>query len=101
MKILFAVLLLPLSFSAYAEEKDDTDYLVNLMVTAKATGMCGVFGQMARFQASTKMPGGDEFILRFLNTEAARLGHDAASFMEQCPIVIQRYDETMKILGVE
>ena len=69
--ILFLILSTPLQ----AKEKSDSEFIVELMVVAKATGMCGVFSQMANFQEATKMPGGDEFIVRFIKTEAALLGH--------------------------
>ena len=88
---------------AYAEEKgaEESNMLVELMVVAKATGMCGVFAQMTTFQQATKMPGGDEFIVRFLQTEAARLGHSLDSFLEQCPIFVDKYTQTMEALGAD
>jgi len=93
------VLLLIMPLSTYGEERNNSEYLSGLLINAKATGMCGVFGQMARFQESTKMPGGDEFIIRFLNTESARLGHTTLSFMKECPKVIKNHAATMKSLN--
>ena len=88
-----------LSTLTYADEKTDSEFALDLMVTAKATGMCGVFSQMVSFQDSTKMPGGDDFIVRFINTEAARLGYTLDSFMKMCPIIVKKYNDTMQLLG--
>lgn len=94
------LILLAVPFSSHALE-DDSNIVKNLMVTAKATGMCGVFSQMVAFQDSTKMPGGDEFIVRFLNTEAVRLGYELNEFMKTCPIVVKKYNDTMSLLNSE
>lgn len=58
--------------------------VASLMLSSKFTGMCGVFGQMANFQESTKIPGGDEFMNRFLATELARLNMSSETFIKQC-----------------
>ncbi|WP_345970897.1 hypothetical protein WCX72_03385 [Sulfurimonas sp. HSL1-6] len=73
--------------------------LINLMIIAKATGMCGTIKQLTAFQESTKMPGGDEFILRFVNTEAARLGKTVPQFLSECQSSIEIYTKTMQSLG--
>lgn len=67
-KILFlfiAVLLIPIT-SLQANEGNEQ--LEELLVIAKFHGMCGVFHQLASFQKSTQMVGGNEFFLRFTNT---------------------------------
>lgn len=74
--------LLALPYAAGAES-DDFD-LAGIMATSKFTGGCGILSQMARFQETTEMDGGDEFILRFMNTEAARLGKTLEEYMQQC-----------------
>ena len=68
MRKIIITLSLLMTLPALAEkEKNDTgDVIIEMMVVSKATGMCGVFAQMVNFQQSTKMPGGDEFIVRFL-----------------------------------
>jgi hypothetical protein len=103
MRILTFILLLWIPFSVSAEDKaeDDMSAVIEMMVVAKATGMCGVFSQMANFQEATKMAGGDEFVVRFIKTEAVRLGHTLESFMAQCPPVIEKYNSTMKLLGYQ
>lgn len=103
MRNILFILLAMFSFSSYAEETSDGDMnaVIEMMVVAKATGMCGVISQMVNFQQATKMPGGDEFVVRFLTTEAARLGHTLESFTGQCPSVFEKYNSTMKLLGFE
>ena len=48
---------------------------------------------MASFQESTKMPGGDEFLLRFLATEQARLGMSPQEFLKACQKSISTYTD--------
>lgn len=92
---------LPLVFlssfvDAVAEE--DNNPLIEIIVASKATGMCGAIQQMVSFQESTKMTGGDEFIARFVSTEAARLGKTVPEFVAQCEAAISIYTETMNTL---
>lgn len=105
MKYIITLTLFFFSFSAWAEneptENDSANMVIEMMVVAKATGMCGVFSQMANFQQTTKMKGGDEFVVRFLTTEAVRLGHTLESFMAQCPEVVKKYNAYMELLGYE
>ena len=97
--IVFLFLLFPFLANAEQSENEAMDEVIGMMVVAKATGMCGVLSQLVRFQETTKMKGGDEFIMRFLNTEAARLGHTVESYIGQCPSVIEKYKGFMELLG--
>jgi len=65
-----------------AEEAGDT--ALTLLVTANFAGGCQIISQMATFQQSTKMTGGDAFLERFLSTESARLGMTPKQYVEQC-----------------
>jgi hypothetical protein len=100
MRTLLFFIFLTMSSQIFSQEEDaeDSGPLIDALVTAKATGMCGVFSQMVNFQEATKMPGGDEFIVRFLNTEAARLGHTLETFMQSCITAADNYAATMKTL---
>ena len=97
--MVFLLLLVPALANAEESDKEAGDQLVSMMVVAKATGMCGVLSQLVRFQETTKMKGGDEFVMRFLNTEAARLGHTVESYIGQCPSVIEKYKGYMELIG--
>ncbi len=97
--IVFLFLLFPFLANAEQSDKEAMDEVIGMMVVAKATGMCGVLSQLVRFQETTKMKGGDEFIMRFLHTEAARLGHTVESYIGQCPSVVEKYKGFMELLG--
>ncbi|KZN61527.1 hypothetical protein [Pseudoalteromonas luteoviolacea] len=95
---LSVILLSTISFGAYSSN-DDTAPLIEMLIIDKHTGACGMIQQMASFQSSTKMEGGAEFIQRFVNTEAARLGKTSNEFIKECEESIARYSGTMKALG--
>lgn len=89
-----------LTFNVYANEKENENKpLIEMLVIAKSTGMCGNIKQLVAFQETTKMDGGDDFLLRFLNTEAARLGQDLPELLTQCKSSISIYTRTMESLG--
>lgn len=69
------------------------------LVISKMTGACGMVKQMAAFQEATKMPGGDDFLMRFMTTEAARLGETPLGFLERCKGAIEFYVELTKAAG--
>ena len=81
--------------SAHANENDA---VIDMLIAAKATGMCGTFKQLSAFQESTKMPGGDDFLVRFLNTEAARLGKTLPQFLKECQTAVEYYTTIMRAL---
>ena len=62
-----------------------------LLAAAKLSGACGIIGQMASFQDSTKMPGGTEFLNRFMSTEAARLGWTLDQYLSNCRNALNTY----------
>ena len=65
-----------LMFSAQAHAQNtDAQAIKVMLVNAKVAGMCGTLKQLSAFQQATQMPGGNDFIVRFFNTEAARLGN--------------------------
>lgn len=70
----------------------------SILAVAKLAGGCGMIQQMVAFQNSTKMLGGDEFLVRFLATESARLGFATDSYVEFCAGAINLYS-TMKELA--
>ncbi|WP_316423345.1 hypothetical protein [Escherichia coli] len=94
MKRIAILLILFFSTIVCAKPKSDNGDLKGLqelMITSKVAGMCGTIKQMATFQESTKMPGGDEFLQRFLTTEQARLGMNPQEFLEACQKSISAY----------
>ncbi len=87
------LLILLLSTSVQADEG-----LVEVLVVSKMTGLCGAMNQQARFQTTTKMEGGDEFVDRFWSVEAARLGMSVPEFLAACTKVIKTYEAYYKAL---
>lgn len=81
--IIAGVLLSSFGVGAIAAE-DGAESFQAALASAKFLGGCGILSQMAGFQQSTKMNGGDEFITRFMSTEAARLGVSVEKYMEAC-----------------
>lgn len=82
------------SLSAHAEENE----ILGIMVISKFAGLCGAFTQMLNFQESTKMDNGDEFIMRFLSVESARLGLTPEQFGNQCKENVSKYIAYYKLL---
>ena len=81
---------------AQAAEPDEMG-VKHVLTLGKFVGLCGSFAQMARFQDTTKLDGGDEFMTRFLLAESARLGMSPQEFMEQCAERTKLYDTWYEI----
>lgn len=67
-----------------AADPTESQQLHGAFVSARISGGCTLLVQMAEFQKSTKMPGGDEFLERFLGMESARLGISPAQYVKMC-----------------
>lgn len=101
-KFLFAFGILStavLANPAPKQDSADNEGLIELLIVSKVTGTCGTIKQLVAFQDATKMPGGDEFIMRFINTEMARLGKELPEFLKECEAAVKIYSETMTALG--
>lgn len=96
-----AIYLILVSGMSHANDNDENDTVMEILVVAKATGMCGAIKQMSAFQEATKMPGGDDFMHRFINTEAARLGKTLPEWLGQCKKAVAIYTELTNILEHE
>jgi hypothetical protein len=81
---------LALTGTAHAEGEAS---LQDMILVSKMAGVCGVMQQMATFQETTQMPGGNEFIERFWKTEFARLGKSQATFFKECESSIAIYNQ--------
>lgn len=91
------VLLVSLHVPAHAQT-GDAELIRVIAVNAKLAGMCGAIKQMAAFQEATQMPGGNDFLVRFINTEAARLGKDLQAFMQDCVQISKQHGQFMRSL---
>lgn len=83
MKVILSIVLASFCANAWSAEQEAPS-IQAILVSAKFLGGCGILSQMAIFQDSTKMAGGNEFIIRFMSTEAARLGMTVDQYMAQC-----------------
>jgi hypothetical protein len=102
MKYIILIIFFLVSTISFAQENEnENDTLINLLIVSKATGMCGTIKQLASFQKVTKMPSGDEFLMRFLNTEMARLGKTLPQFLKECESAVTTYTNNINALGFE
>jgi hypothetical protein len=88
-----------LAISAGAQAQDDVqaqNHLEGVLVNSKWAGACGMVRQLVDFNSTTQMPGGDEFVVRFLTTETARLGTTPLQFLEHCKGVADFHREVIK-----
>lgn len=87
-----ALLILPILVSALAHAEESCFSVSEVrMVTGKAHGACGILYSTLQFQKTTDMPGGDDFLLRYWTTEAARLGMSLEEYAAQCAQVAENY----------
>lgn len=64
-----------------------------ILATAKMAGACGILDSMINFQKTTKMEGGNAFVLRFWEVESARLGMTVEQLSNQCNQAVTGYDK--------
>ena len=92
-KILIACLLLLASASAPHAQRpvDGAISIESLLAVGKGAGACGIMTLQVEFQHTTKMASGDEFIVRFWTTEAARLGMTLQGYIDHCKQALSAY----------
>jgi hypothetical protein len=100
-RILIGLALIAAASLPVSAQSEDNEQLINLLVVSKATGMCGTLKQLSAFQESTQMTGGNEFLLRFISTEAARLGKTLPELLGECESSVAIYTRTMEELGYQ
>lgn len=69
-----------------------------VLAIAKMSGACGILNSMIYFQKTTKIPGSDEFVMRFWSAEAARLGFSMQEYSNHCNQSIAVYDKLWKAM---
>ena len=84
--LLFIALLCQLPASA------DQPEALMAMTTARLAGSCETVDALIAFQASARLPGGDEFVLKFMNAEMMRLGLSMNTFASVCAQSLERYE---------
>ncbi len=76
----------PAAFTAESELSGQ-----GILSVAKMAGACGIMDSLIQFQKTTKMAGGEEFVTRFWEVEAARLGMSVKQYSDQCNGAISGY----------
>lgn len=84
-----------------ASAEPDFEKFKTIMYSAKMAGMCGNIQQMMEFQESTNMAGGDEFIARFVKTEAARLGYTNEQLIASCEYAATTYKTLLQTADIK
>lgn len=95
MKVLVLVIVaLAVSVSASHAQRGTPELsLESFLVVGKASGACGILNLQLTFQQTTRMAGGDEFVVRFWTTEAARLGMTLKEYSDHCNRTLASYDK--------
>ncbi|MGM3159949.1 hypothetical protein ACS25C_04080 [Dickeya undicola] len=89
-----ALVIMVASFSSMAaNEKNNVN---DLMLNAKWAGMCGVIKQMISFQEANKIPGGGDFVDKFIASERLRLGLSQIQLIESCNRAASVYSDSYK-----
>lgn len=88
-----------LAFALASHAESNNEQLLSILAVSKMAGLCGAVQQMARFQDATQLTGGNDFIYRFVGTEAARLGIDHQLFLKHCEQAIERYDSYVQAIS--
>lgn len=70
-----------------------------ILATGKMAGACGILDSMINFQKATQMEGGNAFVLRFWEVEAARLGMSVEQLSSRCNQAVSAYDKLWKAAG--
>lgn len=70
-----------------------------VLAVAKMAGACGILDSMIDLQKTTKLPGGDEFVVRFWTVEAARLGMSVEDLSQQCNEAVEAYTKLWEAAG--
>lgn len=94
--LLLLILSVSVSWSYDDTKLKESEASLTLLAQVKMAGICGTYKQMALFQESTKMAGGDEFLQRYINTEVARLNITHDTLLKMCENATQTYDTTLK-----
>lgn len=99
--IVFVLLFLSTFYVSASNQADNnasgSNEILNLMASSKIAGACGVLDSLIHFQKTTQLPGGDDFVVRFWNVEAARLGKSVKELSDGCNSAYKIYDTYWKI----
>jgi len=93
LKLFFSLTLVLFSFRAEAADQLEPQAVLAI---AKIAGSCGILDEMLTFQKKTRMKGGEAFVERFWETEAARRGVTVKQMSDDCDHAINSYNTLWK-----
>lgn len=80
-----------------ASNKDDAhELIVNSVDVGTFAGRCSTFSKMYEFQSKKKIPNGDEFIDKFIMSEASSEGWNIKEYTKACMESINTVNELKK-----
>lgn len=97
MKTWLLALVLVASPSFAHIDRETASDIYPMLLTAKLAGACGALKQLAYFQETTQMPNGTEFIERYFNFEAARLGKTLEEYLIGCQSTANKYGKLSEL----
>lgn len=68
-----------------------------ILSVGKMAGACGILDSLIHFQKTTRMEGGDAFVMRFWEVEATRLGLTAEDLSNKCDQAVTSYDRLWEV----
>lgn len=80
-----------------ALSSNDRSTSSNMLAVSKIAGACGVLDSMIRFQKTTGMEGGEAFVVRFWEAEAARLGLSVPELSETCDKAVSAHSSVWDV----
>lgn len=95
--VLAVFVLIVVLYRLVVHAQDNQVTLPGVMAIAKMAGACGILDSQLTFQKTTKMAGGDEFIVRYWAAEAARLGVTMKKYSETCDTAITAYGRVVSV----
>lgn len=88
-----------LFLQSIASADQGSNEALTAMATAKLAGACEAMDALIEFQKTTKLPGGEEFVVRFMNSELAQLGLDMDTYFSVCAQSISTYERIWESIG--
>ena len=101
--IIFAIhcMVIGFIFTDANAEYIEHNKLDEIIKEAQIAGAYGMMSQIISFQVKTKMKGGDEFIIKFINTKAESLGLTSEEFVKNLKNIDDEFKIYMKILEMK
>lgn len=81
---------------AIDKQKENHELIISVADAGLFAGRCSTFSKMHEFQKENKIPNGDEFIDKFITSEASSGGSNIKEYTEVCIESINAINELKK-----